>query len=526
MFLFQLAIFGCFIGTIASLLSNERRINGTQNLLPRLNYQMIAKEVELVNNLIPLKKENFIMFWRPQKVGSSTILSILLSYGYRYNIVPKRKNRRTSMCVQFAKCALDSAKSYDSTTMARIYSLIPSNTIPGSNGALPHKKIQQEAVQEMKGNKKSKLSNSLNPFRISLDHEVCNLNGTMLQENLFCAFKSSFPSQVDQNFDSDVKEIFLVRNPISRAISVYYFWGELYKVKKIQKSSPIVGNLPSKRETEKLGFKADAGHVQGALFNYHGNEKTVPPLKYALEYAERFPYKKQINGPSFTWSLFASDPNEAVSIIQSDRMVTLVLERLDESLIVARHYLNWSLADIVVTMYRKALSSHPKYHEWPSDAIDLIKTKLNNTGEYAIYNASNHKLNERIENLKSKGVNVHKEVQQLKELKSKVSPLCTNETYLENYRKDLVSRGFFLHPAENRLRDVDEKFERLGHMFSFNREILGTFDVCGACESHALLLGIKLGRAVSITNSTTLFELPEKYRINNVDFQNCPKQII
>ena len=36
-----------------------------------------------------------IMFWRPQKVGSSTILSILVSYGFRYNAIPRRKGRIT-----------------------------------------------------------------------------------------------------------------------------------------------------------------------------------------------------------------------------------------------------------------------------------------------------------------------------------------------------------------------------------------------------------------------------------------------
>eukprot|EP01038_Epipyxis_sp_PR26KG_P014528 gene14528-19505_t len=59
-----------------------------------------------------------------------------------------------------------------------------------------------------------------------------------------------------------------------------------------------------------------------------------------------------------------------------------------ESLIVMAHYLNWSLAELVVIKYRKALSSHPKYYSWPNTVISKIKTQLQSNGEYAIYNAS------------------------------------------------------------------------------------------------------------------------------------------
>lgn len=41
-------------------------------------------EKRLLNSLTPLKNEANIMFWRPQKVGSSTMLSLLISYGFRY----------------------------------------------------------------------------------------------------------------------------------------------------------------------------------------------------------------------------------------------------------------------------------------------------------------------------------------------------------------------------------------------------------------------------------------------------------
>ncbi len=44
-------------------------------------------------------------------------------------------------------------------------------------------------------------------------------------------------------------------------------------------------------------------------------------------------------GPSFSWSAFANSRQSALDVIASDRMVTVVVERLDESLVVAAHFL-------------------------------------------------------------------------------------------------------------------------------------------------------------------------------------------
>lgn len=80
-----------------------------------------------------------------------------------------------------------------------------------------------------------------------------------------------------------------------------------------------------------------------------------------------------------------------------------------------------------------------------------------------------------------------------------------------------------MHPSNNKLRDVEQKYAEGGHMFSFNKEILGSFDVCGSCEAHALLMGMEHGLATSVEKSTTLFELDyEKFRKNNVNFAKCP----
>lgn len=54
-------------------------------------------------------------------------------------------------------------------------------------------------------------------------------------------------------------------------------------------------------------------------------------------------------GPSFTWSLFSNSATDAVNVLRGDRIMTLVTERLDESLVVTAHYMRWSLADVVNT---------------------------------------------------------------------------------------------------------------------------------------------------------------------------------
>lgn len=80
------------------------------------------------------------------------------------------------------------------------------------------------------------------------------------------------------------------------------------------------------------------------------------------------------------------------------------------------------------------------------------------------------------------------------------------------------------HPAKNKLRDVDEKFVEGGHVFSFNIEILGSFDVCGNCEAHALLAGVEFGLSSHILNSTSLFELPNHVRAaKGIALKKCPQ---
>ena len=46
-------------------------------------------EVVRLQGLRALKDVENLMFWRPQKVGSSSLLSLLVSFGYRYNLLPR-----------------------------------------------------------------------------------------------------------------------------------------------------------------------------------------------------------------------------------------------------------------------------------------------------------------------------------------------------------------------------------------------------------------------------------------------------
>ena len=72
------------------------------------NEELQREEMHALRNLKPLIDYPKIMFWRPQKVGSSTILSLLLSFGYRNNILPRRKSSGTSfLCRKIAKCGLE-----------------------------------------------------------------------------------------------------------------------------------------------------------------------------------------------------------------------------------------------------------------------------------------------------------------------------------------------------------------------------------------------------------------------------------
>lgn len=382
-----------------------------------------------VEDLKPLKAGENVFFWRPQKVGSSTLLSILMSYGYRYNFLPKRKSASNAYCRRFAKCAIATEQYKDYNVTYSYLEKYVTQRIPGSpaKGQLKKKDLDAE-----------KVSNAIG-FKISLSHEICNVKATVVSHNMACTFLTNFEPLSTPNKPSDVRELFMLRDPVSRAISAYYFWGELYKMKYGLKTSQRdkAANDQKLRE-DRLGNRQLVGThdiklgqsnwkepviVHGQHFQYHGEESTAPPLSIAFRYANTSVYKPGMPGPSYTWSAFADNVQDALEIVQSDRMCTIVLERLPESLVVAAHYLGWSLADVVVTKHRKALSVHPKAADWPGEAVRHLRAQLDSPqhGEYLIYNASVAKLDQRIGSLKARGVDVPGEVLKLQDLQRRAT---------------------------------------------------------------------------------------------------------
>jgi hypothetical protein len=92
----------------------------------------------------------------------------------------------------------------------------------------------------------------------------------------------------------------------------------------------------------------------------------------------------------------------------------------------------------------------------------------------------------------------------------------------------MADAGMPLHNSKNKLRDVDDQY--VEHMFSLNREILLSYDVCGACEAHALLLSLSPGKdedkdkdVASALTLQELYALAPGSIANNVNFAHCPK---
>ena len=295
-----------------------------------------------------------------------------------------------------------------------------------------------------------------------------------------------------------------------------------------------------------MGSAGTTAALDGALikgkFTYHGEESTVPPEDLAISFAKRLPYRAGMPGPSYTWSLFANSLKDALRILrQPERLMTLVTERLDESLVVMMHYLNteyvgtdvvgtradWGLADLVYVTRRKSLSTHPKAITWPASAVRIIDTSLHDKGEFAVFEEANQALDTRISDLTRRGVDIRQQVQTLGQLRERVSEMCFTNEYLNRYKKYLQAEGLQAHQSANKLRDVEDRYSEAGHEFSINREILYSFDVCGNCEAHAILVSLEhdLGSkpsANTIMTATVLKDLESKYRENNVRLFKCP----
>lgn len=430
-FLLARALFA--IGALESIANNELEnveVIGSNDRQLRAA-PPTAAEILATRKMKPLKVNNeYIMFWRPQKVGSSTILSILMSYAYRYNVLPRRKTVNNAFCKMIGYCATKNLHyEKNASVMQKLQKFLAGN-----------QKDENSNIQNIE----QQIRSITSPFQMSLTHELCNFDATILQQHLLCAFdaqrNTSNRGRTSASSAVAVKEVFLVREPLSRAVSIYYFWGELFKLAQERKVM-LEGKKGRKQQGEvvpvaqlhdlhdiKLGKNVPSNKtIEGNLFRYHGDENTVPSVDIAVKFATTFPFRAGMPGPSFTWSAFASSPQTAIARIEhtdttANPLVTLVLERLDESLILLRHAFAWSLADVVTIMHRKALSSHPKHPSWPKAAVDLLRTKLNNTGEFAVYRRSHEMLDRQLQRLtKEQGVNVEEELTKLRELRHKAA---------------------------------------------------------------------------------------------------------
>ena len=504
----------------------------------------IRREVDFTSALVPVHhNQTTIMFWRPQKVGSSTILSLLVSYGYRYNAIQRRKAPMNSMCIKIAKCALNHYDELLTSTSKKYFTM-------------DRKRLKTYVIKRLhgagglQGTKPFGMENErladIQMYYISTSHQMCNLPAAIVQSQLNCMFTNhtenvlkrriaegstesevlAFRRQQRVLAAGSVKELFVVREPLSRAISIYYFWGELYKLHAARSAARTIGQVPNANKM-RLGKVGVAEMVRKSSvilgnFAYHGDETTVPPADVAIEFAKKLPYSAGMPAPSFTWSAFANNVQSAISEVHKDRIMTIVTERLDESLVVGTHYMGWNLADVVVTAPRKALSSHPHYQEWPPTAVQTMRSFLDTSGENALYRAANEKLDQRISQLKADGIDLEKELQLLKALRNRVKKMCLSDEYLERYRAMLSREGYQQHHSRNKLRDSADVYVDKGHCFSFNTDILFSYDICGPCEAHAILLAIRSGLSTSVDDAPVLKQLNHTWIATLPDFVKCP----
>lgn len=95
------------------------------------------------------------------------------------------------------------------------------------------------------------------------------------------------------------------------------------------------------------------------------------------------------------------------------------------------------------------------------------------------------------------------------------------DSYLSTYQDYLKAQGLKRHFAENKLRDTEDRFVDDGHSFSWNGEILYSYDVCGNCEAHAILLD--MGKSLTNVNTSRLLkDIPPSMRSKNFDLFKCP----
>ena len=151
-----------------------------------------------------------------------------------------------------------------------------------------------------------------------------------------------------------------------------------------------------------------------------------------------------------------------------------------------------------------------------------MTTKLEDSGEASIYRVSNEKLDERIVHLGLRGVNVTQEVQQLRDVRARVTTACLSDDYLARYKSFIEKFGLPQHSSENKLRDAEDIYTEQGHAFGYNRDILYSFDVCGNCEAHSLLYDAA-ARGVSVQDALLLKDLRSRLGTGDGDLSHLPQ---
>jgi hypothetical protein len=387
------------------LLTTWKNVNGGISL------KDLQRETDMLTQLSRLKyHDSYLMFWRPQKVGSSTLLGIILSHSYRYNLIPRAKGGKNSFCAKVLRCSLDNRyANYTDADVSALRSVLKSMKASSSRNA---NAIQAQTQREQ-------IIESI-MFSSSLNHEICNAQYRYIKSGLECAFlerdKKSIPSSA-----YNLKQVFIVRDPLRRMISIYYFWGELAKLSlHMRRRTSSKQNISEALRLTAVSSK-NSGVVKAGLFTYHGDESSPPDDEIAIAFAKRFPLYRGMPGPSFTWSAFSNNVKEAVAVLQSLEVMAVVTERLDESLVVFADYMNWSLADVVYTAHRKALSKHPKHDAWPRKAVNELDRKLRIAGEYDVYSAANIALDARIANMIAAGIDFQHRLELFRSLRKRVS---------------------------------------------------------------------------------------------------------
>jgi hypothetical protein len=97
--------------------------------------------------------------------------------------------------------------------------------------------------------------------------------------------------------------------------------------------------------------------------------------------------------------------------------------------------------------------------------------------------------------------------------------VCHSPRYLKKY--SVYLENYLKRPKRSsRLRDVEADME--SYSFDIHTHTLYSFDVCGGCEAHAILMSMETDRSMSVSNALLLESLTEDQRRMNIALKNCP----